>query len=64
METEQLLAAWRDAESAVQGAEAGSTEWHQARLVAEDAKAAYQAHIAELDDVAAHLAETPTLDRV
>ena len=52
--TEELLAAWRAAEAAVEAADPGSTARRRARLLADLAKAAYLARIRDVMDVEGH----------
>jgi len=52
--TQGLLAAWRDAEAAVEDTEPGTTARRQARLRADVAKTAYLTHVNDVFDVQGH----------
>lgn len=52
--TEELLAAWRAAEAAVESAKPGTTEHRHARVRADLAKTAYLAHVEDIFDTEGH----------
>lgn len=56
MDIEELLAAWRAAEAAVEAAAEGSEERARAEAVVREARLAYQRQIDGLEDVARELA--------
>ena len=52
--TEELLAAWRVAEAAVENAKPGTTAHRHARVRADVAKTAYLAHVDDVFDIEGH----------